>query len=143
MIHCTCTNVSCEWVFCLHSPSVVGKSISRPTETGPISEKFHEWSDREECQEFQLLVVQWLLSHFVDEDDGDEGDRFPPRWFIACSILDRIVVFFNSFELLFFSLSFRRSMSGAALVILLGDIAGYRHDIVVALVDLLFIPGHS
>ena len=36
---CTCTNVLCEWVFCLHSPSVVGKCISRPTETGPNSEK--------------------------------------------------------------------------------------------------------
>ena len=31
-------------------------------------------------------------------------------------------------------------MSGAALVILLDNIAGYRHDIVVALVDLLFTP---
>ena len=60
-------------------PSVVGKFISPPTETGPYSEKNHEWSDRAECQEFQLLVVQLLRSlrsQFVDEDDGDEGDRF-------------------------------------------------------------------
>ena len=34
-------------------------------------------SDREECQEFQLLVVKLLRSHVVDEDDGDESDRFP------------------------------------------------------------------
>ena len=36
-----------------------------------------ELSDREECPEFQLLVVQLLRAHFVDGDDGDEGDRFP------------------------------------------------------------------
>ena len=36
VMRCTCTNVSCEWVFCLHHPSVVGKFLSRPTETGPI-----------------------------------------------------------------------------------------------------------
>ena len=25
VMHCACTNVSCEWLFCLHLPSVVGK----------------------------------------------------------------------------------------------------------------------
>ena len=35
--------------------------------------KNHELSDREECQEFQLLVVQLLRFQFVDED---ECDRF-------------------------------------------------------------------
>ena len=39
VMRCTRTNLSCEWVFCLHPPSVVGKFTSRPTETGPISEK--------------------------------------------------------------------------------------------------------
>ena len=34
-------------------------------------------------------------------------------------------------------------MSGAALVILLHSIAGYRHDIVITLVDLLFTPRYS
>ena len=34
-------------------------------------------TNRGECQEFQLLVVQLLRSQFVDDDDGDEGDRFP------------------------------------------------------------------
>ena len=33
------------------------------------SKKIHELSDREECQEFQLLVVQLLRSQFVDEDE--------------------------------------------------------------------------
>ena len=41
--------------------------------------------------------------------------------------------------LVVYSLSFRRSMSGSALVILLDNIAGHRHCIVVAFVDLLFI----
>ena len=36
------------------------------------------------------------------------------------------------------SLSFRRSMSGSALVILVDNIAGYRHCILVAFVDILF-----
>ena len=34
-------------------------------------------------------------------------------------------------------------MSDAALVILLDYMAGYRHDIVVALVDVLFTPRYS
>ena len=34
-------------------------------------------------------------------------------------------------------------MSGAVLVIRLDTTAGYRHDIVFALVDLLFIPRYS
>ena len=42
-----------------------------------LRKNVHVWSDREECQEFQLLVVQWLLSQLVDEDDGDEGVWFP------------------------------------------------------------------
>ena len=59
-------------------PSIVKKFFSRPTETGPNSEKiFTNGQTREECQEFQLLVVQLLRSQFMDEDDGDEGDRFP------------------------------------------------------------------
>ena len=56
-------------------PSVLGKFISwQPKLAGPNSEKNHELSDREECQKFQLLVVQLLGSQFVDED---EGDGFP------------------------------------------------------------------
>ena len=49
------------------------------------------------------------------------------------------MLFLTSFMQHFFShsLSFRKSMSGATLVILLDNVAGYRHDIVVALVDLL------
>ena len=68
VMSCTCTHVSCEWVFCVHPPSVVGKFISRSTKTN-----VHKWSD---LQEFPLLVVEWLLSQFVNEDDGDESDRF-------------------------------------------------------------------
>ena len=40
-------------------------------------------------------------------------------------------------------LSFRRSVFGAALVILLDHIVRYRHDIVVALVDLLITLRYS
>ena len=36
VMRCTCTDVSCEWMFFPHLPSVVGRFISRPTETGPI-----------------------------------------------------------------------------------------------------------
>ena len=39
--------------------------------------KNHGWSDREKCLEFQPLAFQLLRSQFVDEGDGDEGDRFP------------------------------------------------------------------
>ena len=47
------------------------------------------------------------------------------------------------FSLVLHSLSFRRSMSGAALLILLDNIARYWQDIVVALVDLLNTLRHS
>ena len=83
LVHCVLQRAAraqmCRASVCsVHNfPSVVGKLISRPKETGPNSEKNHEWPDREECQEFQLLVVQLLRSQFVDEDDGDEGDKFP------------------------------------------------------------------
>ena len=33
-MNCACTHMSCEFVFCPHLPSDVGKFISRPTETG-------------------------------------------------------------------------------------------------------------
>ena len=56
-------------------------------------------------------------------------------------LLTRFVQHF--FSLVIHSLSFRRSMSGAALVILLVNVAGYRHDIVVAFVELVFTPRYS
>ena len=46
-------------------------------------------------------------------------------------------------SLVIHSLSFGRSMSGTAFVVLFDKIAGYRHDIVVALVDLLFTSRYS
>ena len=55
----------------------VGLSPGQPKLVLNLRRKFHEWPDREECQEFQLLVVQLSRSPFVDEDDGDEGDKFP------------------------------------------------------------------
>ena len=46
------------------------------TEIGPelTKKKIHELSDREECQEFQLLVAHLIRSQFVEKD---ECDRFP------------------------------------------------------------------
>ena len=53
-------------------PSVVGTFISsQPKLVLTLKKKFHELPDREECEEFHLLVVRLLRSHFVDEDDGD------------------------------------------------------------------------
>ena len=56
-------------------PSVVGKFLPANRNWSYLR-KNHEWSDREEPQEFQLLVVHLFRYQFVDEDDGDEGDRF-------------------------------------------------------------------
>ena len=55
----------------------VGVLSTHPVGCREVLRKNHEWSDSEECQEFQLRVVQLLRSQFVDEDDGDEGVRFP------------------------------------------------------------------
>ena len=213
-MRCACTNVSSEWVFCLHVPTAVPANRNWSG-----LRKIHEWSDRGECQEFQLLV-QLLLSQFVDEDDGDEGDKFPRagsqkpparsrnllhslcvwaksgrwfngwlrtiliqfleshvlivelsqllsrriydwqfcqiawcrqrlsvpfvsepsrknRWLLSMFLLTRFLQHFPG--LVVSSLSFRRSMSVSALVILFFDnMARYRHCIVVALVDLRF-----
>ena len=52
-------------------PSVIGKFISRQPKLVLNSEKNHDLSDREECQEFQLLVVQLLRFQVVDEDECD------------------------------------------------------------------------
>ena len=58
LTHCAHLYMLYEWVFCSHTPSVVGKFLSRQPKLVPNSEKNHECSDREECQEFKLLVVQ-------------------------------------------------------------------------------------
>ena len=47
------------WVYCSHPPSLVGKFLSRQPKLALNSEKhFHELSDREECQDFQLLLTR-------------------------------------------------------------------------------------
>ena len=120
-MNCTCSNMSCESVFCLHLPSVVGMFLSRPTETGPNSQKNDEWSDREECQEFQLLVVQLLRSQTCGRGRWRRRRQVSPRWVKeppACSRIDCIVVFFNSFELLFFSLSYSLASRNGSIFLL-------------------------
>ena len=66
----------CLWVYCSHLPSVPSnRNLSEPREN------FHQSSGFEECLEFQLLVFQWVWSHFDDDDeavcrlarDPDEG----------------------------------------------------------------------
>ena len=59
----------------MHMRRDSGSEVSQPTETGPkfSDKKIHALSDREECQEFQLLVVQLLQFPFVDEDEGDKS----------------------------------------------------------------------
>ena len=89
--HCAHLYMLSEWVFRSHLPSIVGKFIS------------HELSDREECQEFQLLVVQLLRSQCVDED---EGDRSCCDSELAGSRIDSIVILVDSFERLASSLSY-------------------------------------
>ena len=74
LTHCAHLYMLYEWVFCSHTPSVIGKFTSRQPKLVLNSENIHELSDLEECQEFRLLVVQLLGSSFVDED---ECDRFP------------------------------------------------------------------
>ena len=76
-MRCTCTNVSCEWVFCRPPPSVVAKFISQPTETGAIFLEKITIGQTVKNARNSNFVVQWLLSQFADEDDGDEGDKFP------------------------------------------------------------------
>ena len=73
-----------EWRSVRTPPSVVGKLISRQPKLVPTL-KNHELSDREECQELQLLVFQWVRSKFDDDDEA--VGRFPPRLFIEPSSL--------------------------------------------------------
>ena len=71
-MRCTCTNVSCERVFCLHFPVGCREFLS-PSQRKlvlTLRKIFHEWSDHEEWQEFQPLLVHLLRSQFVDEDDA-------------------------------------------------------------------------
>ena len=67
---CTCCMSGCS----VHTPVGYREVYFRKPKLVLNSQKNHELSDREECQEFQLLVVQLSRSHFVDED---ECDRFP------------------------------------------------------------------
>ena len=65
VMRCTCTIcVVRVGVFCLH-PLSAGKFISQPTETGPNSEKNHEWSDGEECQEPNFLSSNCCVPPFT------------------------------------------------------------------------------
>ena len=75
LTHCAHLYMLYEWVFCSHHPS--GRFFFPATENGPKLRKNHELSDREECQEFQLLVVQLFRSQFVDwfEDRLDSRAR--------------------------------------------------------------------
>ena len=69
---CTC----CLSGYSVHTFRRLSWSLSPSSETGPkLRRHFHELSNREECLEFQLLVVQLLRSQFVDEDEDDRSPR--------------------------------------------------------------------
>ena len=63
---CTCCICGCT----VHTTSV-GWIFSPCNRNCPNSEKkFHQWSGLEECWELQLLVFQWVWSHFDDDDEA-------------------------------------------------------------------------
>ena len=110
-MNCTCSNMSCEWVFCHHTPSVVGKFFSRPTETGLLIEKnkFNELSDREESQGIPTSRRPIVAAPICWRWRRRRRRQVSLRYFKespACSRTDCIVIFFISFERVFFSLSY-------------------------------------
>ena len=106
---CTFTNVSCEWVFCVHAPSVVGKFLCRPTETGLKIENFSRMVRPWRMPGIPTSRRPIVAFPICGRGRWRRRRQVSLRWFIeppACSRIDRTVVFFNSFERLFFSLSY-------------------------------------
>ena len=102
-----CNSVRAVFVGVLFSLRLAGFFL-QATETCPKSEhKIHQSSGLEEWWEFQLLVFQWVWSHFDDEDEAvcrlaRDQDEEPP----TCFRVNRAVVFFDALEWLSFSLSY-------------------------------------
>ena len=107
-MRCKCTNVSCEWVFCLHLPSVVG-SLSSSQPKLVLSEKnFTSAQTVKNARSSNFLSSSCCVPNLWTRTMATKATGFPALVYGTSSLfeVDRTVVFFNSFELFFFSLSY-------------------------------------
>ena len=109
VMRCTCTIcVVRVGVFCLH-PLSAGKFISQPTETGPNSEKNHEWSDGEECQEPNFLSSNCCVPQLWTRTMATKATSFPAPVYGTSNPFEdrphcRILQFLRTLVLFFVSL---------------------------------------
>ena len=97
VIKLSCTDVSCEWVSCLHSPVDFLEFL-------PGNRNHHHLSDDVEYHELQLVCHCEFCHCDVEDEDAADGSRLsvvPP----SSSAIDIVIEVFSCLELLIFSLT--------------------------------------
>ena len=103
---CTCTNVSCKWVFCLHPRRLSGSLSPGQPKLVLTLRKNHEWSDREECQKFKFLSSNCCVPNLWTRTMATKATGFPARIYGTSSPFEdrlhsRILPFLRTLVLFF------------------------------------------
>ena len=113
--------MKCDLAVQLCACCICGRFFSRQPKPALTLRKNHQWSGHEECREFQVLVLQWVWSHFDDDDEAvcrflrDPLHNLQPFFWVNC-----VVVYFVALKLLSFSLTYLLTARNVS-VILLGS----------------------
>ena len=106
VINCPCTNVSFEWVLCSHLRRLV---LPANGNWSPLWECFSRIVRPCGMPRIPTSCRPMIAFSIRGRGRWRRRRQVSPRWFTeppACSRVDRVVVFFNSFERLFYSLSY-------------------------------------